>query len=179
MRKFNTILTALIMILFLLHAVFGAMELVGAGYNALKIIARACFGLVVVHTIIGIKLTIDTLRVSRKTGVSYFRENRLFWARRISGLAVMILLCFHMFAFGKTTGGVYQLRPFTTVKLIAQIMLVLSIALHVLTNIRPALIAFGARGLKQHAGDILIVLSVVLLVFITAFIIYYLRWHAF
>ena len=179
MRKFNAILTALIMILFLLHAVFGAMELVGAGYNALKVIARACFGLVVVHTVIGIKLTIDTLRVSRKTGVSYFRENRLFWARRISGLAIMILLCFHMFAFGKTTGGVYQLRPFTTVKLTAQILLVLSIALHVLTNIRPALIAFGARGLKQHAGDILIVLSIVLLVFITAFIIYYLRWHAF
>ena len=91
----------------------------------------------------------------------------------------MILLCFHMFAFGKTTNGVFQLKPFTTVKLIAQILLVLSIALHVLTNIRPALISFGARGLKQHAGAILIVLSLVLLVFITAFIIYYLRWQAF
>ncbi len=179
MRKFNAILTALIMVLFLLHAVFGAMELVGAGYNALKIAARVCFVLVVVHTVIGIKLTVDTLRVSRKTGVSYLRENRLFWARRISGLAVMILLCFHMFAFGKTTDGVFQLKPFTTVKLTAQILLVLSIALHVLTNIRPALIAFGARGLKRHTGDILIVLSIVLLVFITAFIIYYLHWHSF
>ena len=179
MRKLNAILTALIMILFLLHAVFGATELVGAGYNGLKIAARACFVLIVVHTLIGIKLTVDTLCVSRKTGVSYFRENRLFWARRISGLAVMILLCFHMFAFGKTTNGVFQIKPFTTVKLIAQILLVLSIALHVLTNIRPALISFGARGLKQHAGAILIVLSLVLLVFITTFIIYYLRWQAF
>ena len=62
--------------------------------------------------------------------------------------------------------------------MIAQVLFVLSIALHVLTNVRPMLISLGIRPLKRYVPDILIVLSIVLLVFIAAFIIYYLRWKA-
>ena len=81
MRKFNAVLTALIMVLFLLHAVFGAMALVGVNYNALKMLARVCATLIIIHTVIGVKLTIDSLRVWKKTGAPYLRENGLFWAR--------------------------------------------------------------------------------------------------
>ncbi len=178
MRRFNAILTVLIMVLFLLHAVFGAMELFGAGYDALKTLARACATLIIIHAVIGVKLTVDSVRVWKKTRAPYFRENGLFWARRISGLAIMVLIFFHMFAFGQTENGVYQLRPYTTAKMIAQILFVLSIALHILTNVRPMLIALGARPLRRYVPDILVVLSIILLVFIAAFIIYYLRWKA-
>ena len=178
MRRFNAVLTALIMVLFLLHAVFGAMELVGVNYNALKMLARVCATLIIIHAVIGVKLTIDSLRVWKKTGAPYLRENGLFWARRISGLAVMVLIFFHMFAFGHMVDGVYQLKPYGTAKMIAQVLFVLSIALHVLTNVRPMLISLGIRPLKRYVPDILIVLSIVLLVFIAAFIIYYLRWKA-
>ena len=98
------------MVLFLLHAVFGAMELVGVNYNALKMLARVCATLIIIHAVIGVKLTIDSLRVWKKTGAPYLRENGLFWARRISGLAVMVLIFFHMFAFGHMVDGVFSLN---------------------------------------------------------------------
>ena len=178
MRKFNAILTVLIIALFLLHAVFGSIELVGAGYNALKFAARAAAFLILIHTVIGAKLTIDTVRVCKKTGAPYFRENRLFWARRISGFAVMVLLFFHMFAFGKTNNGVYQLKPFTTMKMIAQILLALTLAVHILMNVQPMLISFGLRSIRHYTADIWVVISIVILMFIAAFIVYYLRWQA-
>ena len=179
MRKLNTILTVLIMILFLDHAIFGSLQMFGANnVTVMKVTSRICATLIFIHAVIGVKLTIDSIRVWSKTGAPYFRENGIFWARRISGLAVMILIFFHMFAFGHTVDGVYQLKPYTTGKMIAQILFILSIALHILTNVRPMLIALGARPLKRYVPDILIVLSIVLLVFTAAFIIYYLRWKA-
>lgn len=179
MRKFNTILTVLIIILFLDHAVFGSLQLFGAN-NAMvmKRLARACSALIIVHAVIGVKLTFDAVRVWRRTGAPYFRENSLFWARRLSGVVIMVLIFFHMFAFGKTTGGVYQLKPYTTEKMILQLLLVLSVALHVLTNVRPLLIALGAGSLRRYLPDILVVLAVVLLVSAAAFIVYYFRWQA-
>ena len=166
------------MVLFLLHAVFGAMELAGVHYNGMKRIARVCTALIIIHAMLGVKFTVDSIRVWKKTGAPYFRENGIFWARRISGLAIMILIFFHMFAFGQTVAGVYRLKPFTTTKMILQILFVLALAMHILTNVRPMLIALGARPLKRYVPDILVVLSIVLLVFIAAFILYYLRWIA-
>ena len=179
MRRFNALLTILIMILFVLHAAVESLALIGVGYIDSSFIARANFTLIGIHMLIGIKLSIDTLRACKKSGASYFRENWLFWTRRISGLAVMILLCFHMFAFGYTENGEYHLIPFDTVRLIAQLLLVISIALHVLTNIQPVLIAMGARNLKIYEGNILFVISLILLFFAVAFIIYFLQWQRF
>ena len=179
MRKWNAILTAAILLLFLVHAVLGGFQLLGVGSTAVKIIAWICVGLIAVHTVIGAKLTADTLRVRKKTGVGYFRENTLFWARRVSGFAVMVLLAFHLTAFGDNSGAQYRLAWFDTGKLITQILLVAAIALHVLSNVRPMLISFGIRSLKERAGDILVILSAVMLFLAAAFIVYYLRWNSF
>ena len=180
MRKFNALLTVLIMILFLVHAVFGAYELIGANIQTdfMKITARVCSFLIVIHAIISIKLTIEAIRVWKSTGAPYLRENGIFWARRISGLAIMVLIFFHMFAFGHTVNGIYQLKQYTFLKMCFQLLFVLSIALHVITNVRPMLIALGARSLKKFVPDILLVLSIILILFIAAFIIYYFRWQA-
>ena len=177
MRKWNAILTAAILALFLVHAILGGFQLFGVGSTAVKGIAWAALVLIVVHTAIGIKYTADTLRVWKKTGVSYFRENLLFWARRVSGFAVMILLVLHLTAFGDTSGGAYRLKWFDGARLTVQLLLVAAIALHVLTNVKPMLISFGVRSLKERTGDILFVLSVLLLFFASAFIAYYLRWN--
>ena len=175
MRKFNAILTVLIMILFLDHAIFGSLQLFGANnVMVMKVTSRICAVLIFIHAAIGIKLTIDSIRVWR---APYFRENALFWARRISGAAIMVLIFFHMFAFSSTVNGNLQLKPFTTAKTIMQILFVVSIALHVLTNIRPLFIAIGARSLKRFLPDILVILSIVLIISIAAFIIYYFRWQ--
>ena len=178
MRKVNAILTVLIMILFLGHAIIGSLQLFGANnVMVMKVTSRFCAVLIFIHAAIGIRLTIDSIRVWRKTGAPYFRENALFWARRISGAAIMVLIFFHMFAFSSTVNGNLQLKPFTTAKTIMQILFVVSIALHVLTNIRPLFIAIGARSLKRFLPDILVILSIVLIISIAAFIIYYFRWQ--
>ena len=161
------------MVLFLLHGAFGFAVLTGFSYKALKMLARICAALVIIHTVIGIKLTVDSILVWKKTGTPYLRENGIFWARCISGLAIMILIFFHMFAFGQTVDGVYKLKPYTTAKMAAQILFALSLALHVLTNVRPMLIALGVRPLRRYVPQILIVLSVFLLLFTAAFIFYY------
>ena len=177
MRKWNAILTAAIMLLFLLHAILGGFQLFGVGATALKAVAWAALVLVAAHTLIGVKLTADSIKVWKKTGAGYFRQNKLFWARRVSGFAVMVLLVFHMTAFGYSNGGAYRLRWFTDFKLATQILLIVTLAVHVLMNVRPMLISFGVRGLKKYVGDILFVLSVLLLFMAAAFIVYYLRWN--
>ncbi len=178
MRKVNAILTVLIMILFLGHAIIGSLQLFGANnVMVMKVTARICATLIFIHAVIGVILTVGSIRVWRKTGAPYFRENALFWARRISGAAIMVLIFFHMFAFGHTEGDVYQLKPYTTAKLIKQVLFVLSIAIHILTNIRPLFIALGARSLRRFLPDILVILSIVLIICIAAFIVYYFRWQ--
>ncbi len=177
MRRFNAILTAVILLLFLLHAILGSFQLIGVGNTAVKAAAWVAAVLILIHAVIGVKYTVDTLRVWRKTGVSYFRENRLFWARRVSGFAVMVLLFFHFTAFGENSGSVYRLKYFGTAELSVQVLLAAAIALHVLTNVKPMLISFGIRGLKARAADLLLVLSVLILFFAAAFIVYYLRWN--
>ena len=177
MRKWNAILTAALLALFLAHAILGGFQLLGVGPTALKAAAWAALALALVHALIGVKLTADSIAVWKRTGAGYFRQNKLFWARRVSGFAVLVLLVFHMMAFGYQNGGAYRLRWFTTGKLAAQLLLALALAVHVIANVRPMLIAFGIRGLKKYAGDILFVLSVLLLFMAAAFVVYYLRWN--
>jgi succinate dehydrogenase hydrophobic anchor subunit len=178
MRKLNAILTVFILVLFLLHAVFGSFQIIGIGGGALKVAAWTALVLTVVHMVIGVALTWQTLKALKAAGVSYFKENKLFWARRISGFAIMLLIFFHLTAFGYTENGVYRLYWFTAAKLTTQILLVAAIAVHVITNVKPVLISFGIKSFKRRVADILIVLSVLILFMAVALVIYYLLWNA-
>lgn len=177
MRKWNGILTAVILVLFLAHGIMGSFQLFGVGSNALKHTARAAMTLVLLHGLIGAKLTVDTIRTARKTGVSYIRRNLLFWARRISGFALLVFLVLHMTAFSAGSANAYRLKWFTTGRLVTQLLMVLTLAVHLISNIRPALITFGIRGLQKKTGHILFALSVLLLFMAAALVIYYLRWN--
>lgn len=177
MRKFNSVLTAVIMVLFLIHAVLGSFQMIGVGGTVLKSLSWASAGLAGLHMLIGIKLTADTLRAQKKSGTAYFKENKLFWARRVSGFAVMVLLFFHFTAFGYYSGEAYRLRWFDTGRLVTQILLVIVLAVHIISNVRPMMIALGIKSLKEWTGDILFVISVLLLFAVVGFIVYYLRWN--
>lgn len=177
MRKANAVLSAAILALFLVHAVLGAFQLTGLGSTAAKWAAWAALILILAHTAIGVKLTADTLRVWKRTGVHYFRENALFWARRLSGFAIMVLLGFHMTAFGTGSGGAYRLRWFDGAKLFTQLLLAGAIAVHVISNVKPMLISLGVRALRPRAGELLVILSVLLLFMAAALIVYYIRWN--
>ena len=178
MRKWNGILSAVILVLFLVHGILGGFQLLGAGNIISKVLARGMMALILVHAVIGIILTVKTLQIQKQTGAPYFRNNLLFWARRLSGFAIMILIFFHVAAFSVSEGGLFRLIPFDGFRLAAQILLVIAIAVHVISNAKPMLITFGIRSLRVKAGDILFVITILLLFMAAAFIVYYLRWHA-
>ena len=178
MRRLNAILTAAIMVLFLLHGMMGSMVLLGGNNSALKALAYVSVGLVLCHAVIGCKLTWDTVKAIRKSGKGYFRENLVFWVRRLSGVLVLVLVVFHMLSFSSQGSGLnYRLPWFTGIRLAENLLLVAAIGLHVLSNVRPAAIAFGIPGIKKWAGDILLVLTILLIFMAAAFLFYYHRWN--
>ncbi len=180
MRRINTFVTACIMVLFLVHMITGGMQLMGilrGGIMPLKVMSYIMLAFVVIHMIIGIKLTIDTLRISKKAGVSYFKENRLFWIRRISGIALVFFMASHVFIFtGKGAGAGYRLVNFDIVALVSQILMVISLFVHLITNISPLKIAMGIKDKGNIKTDIIFVFSILLLLAGLAFFVYFLRW---
>lgn len=179
MRKWNAVISIAILILFLLHAVAGGFQMMGllpGGIQVLSVAAWIMTGLIVLHVLIGIKLTVDSLVACKKSGASYFKENKLFWARRISGFAVMLFILLHVLIFLGSNDGVYRLNYFGTIQLIGQLLLVVSLMVHVISNVKPLLISFGIKKLMDYAPDILLILGGVLLFTGAAFLIYYIRW---
>ena len=174
MRKINTVLSILLIVIFMLHGLMGSFMLVGIGSSAGKVLAWIGVAVLVVHTVIGAILTIQTLK---NKGCSYLKQNAVFWARRASGLAILILLFFHIGLFGGIKYGMYILFPFTTVKLVTQLLLIVALFIHLFINIRPLLISLGIISYKERRGDIFLILSVLLLFCVGAVIIYYIGWH--
>ena len=181
-RKWNAVLSAAIVILLLVHMVAGAMQMTGmlqGGIAWLKVLARVMFCLIGLHMLIGIKLTADTLCLQKKAGTSYPKQNRLFRARRISGFALLALVASHLIALsGKMENGAFRLHEFGTAELVTQILLVVSLAVHILTNLTPMLIGLGIRSFRKFLPDLLLILSVLLLAAGAAFAVYFIRWNA-
>ena len=182
MRKQNAVISMVILVLFLFHAIVGAFQLTGVipgGKALMKIAAWVMAGLIAVHFVIGVKLTVDTVKAQKKAGTAYFKENKLFWTRRVSGFAIMIFIVFHVLIFLGSNNGAYRLNLFEGVQLISQILLVMSAAVHVVTNIKPLMIALGVKSYRAFLTDVLFVVSVLLFFMGFAFVVYYLRWNVF
>ena len=177
MRKINTILSVLLLVIFMLHGLMGSFMLLGIGSSAGKILAWVGVAVLAAHTVIGVILTINTLKIYKNAGNSYLKQNAVFWARRASGLAILILMFFHIGLFGGVQDGIYILFPFTTVKLITQLLLVAALFIHLFINIRPLIVSLGIISYKERRGDIYLILSVLLLFSAGAVIIYYIGWH--
>ena len=180
MRKLNAIVTPLIFLLFLVHLIWGSLMLLGVvkgGSLFFSVISYVMMGLVVVHILIGIKLTVDTLQAQKKSKVSYPGANRLFWIRRISGFALVLFMAAHVFLFSVgEKNGAPILKKFSMFPLIIQLLMVLSLLLHLITNIRPLKIALGIEDRKDLKTDVMIILGVSLLLSAIAFLIYFFRW---
>ncbi len=177
MRKINGIIAMIVLALFVIHGLLGALNLMNVATVIVKALSHTMLCLIIIHALISIGLTVRSVRTALKTKAVYLRQNRLFWARRISGALILALVFFHITAFGYTSGGVFRLVPFDVFRLITQILFILSIAVHIITNVRPALITFGVKGLRARTGDILFFISAVLLFMAAGFIIYYIRWQ--
>ena len=177
MRKWNTILSVLMLLIFMIHGIMGSFMLNGVGSSAGKILAWIGVGILVVHTVMGTVLTVQSLRAAKQSGKMYLKQNAIFWARRASGMAILLLLFFHIGLFGKVQNGTYILFPFTTVKMVTQLLFVAAIFIHVFINIRPLLVSLGIISYKERKGDIYLTLSVLLLFIAGSVIFYYIGWQ--
>ena len=101
MRKLNTILSVLLLFICLLHGLMGSFMLLGISSGAGKFLAWIGVGILAAHTVLGLLLTAQTFRASRSGGKLYGKQNALFWARRTSGLAILLMLFFHIGVFGR------------------------------------------------------------------------------
>lgn len=183
MRKINAILAVSILVLFVMHGIFGGFQVMGVlpgGNTFLTVLAWIMMVLLFAHMAVSIRLTADTMHALKMARKSYFRQNQLFWARRISGFAVILFVIFHIIIFlGKGSGTAYRLVYFGNLQLAGQILLVVSVAVHVLCNIRPLFISCGAGSARNYLKDIVLIVGIILLFTGAAMIIYYLRWNVF
>jgi len=181
MRKVNAVISLLLILLFLIHVIAGGFQLfavIPGGNQNLKILSRIMLALLFIHVIIGIKLTIDTLKVSGRTKIVYLKENLIFMLRRISGLMLIVLAGIHVAIFF-SEGKITRLTPFTGMPLAASVLLAVVLLVHILSNIKPLLIALGISNFRNCIKDVFIIFSVILLLAVLAFIFYYFRWNIF
>lgn len=174
MRRVNTLISALLIGIFLLHGILGGFMLLGIGHTVGKMLTWGGMALLAIHTAAGAWLTAETFRAG---GRVYARRNALFWARRASGLAILFFLYFHIGAFAAFDGHAFVLLPFTAAKLLMQLGLTASLGLHIWINIRPFLVSLGVISYKERRGDIELVLSVLLLFMAGTAVMYYIGWQ--
>ena len=179
MRKWNTIISLILIILFLIHAIAGSfqlMKIIPGGNSMMKTISCILMLFLIIHIVIGIKLTFDSIKIGKRSGKFYLRENAVFWTRRITGFAMILLIICHVILF-MNKGEVFRLNNFNEIQLIFSILLVLTLVVHILSNIKPVLIGLGIAGFRAYVKDILLVFAIVLLISSVAFVVYFLRWN--
>ncbi len=180
MRKVNSILAILTMMFFLAHMIWGGLEITGltkGGNPILRMLTHMMILFISLHMILSVILTAQTVRAWRKSGVAYFKQNRLFWIRRISGFALMFFIVSHVLIFrGNVSSAGYRLNYFGGLQLAAQILMVVCLLVHLCCNITPLRISLGIEDKKNIRTDVLLVLSILLLLAGIAFVIYYIRW---
>lgn len=180
MRKLNIVVIVGILLTVLCHILIGSFMLLGADNTIPEVLSCTALTLTGIHAVISSVLTVKTLRIRKKAGAGYFKENLMFWARRISGFAIIIPLVMHVVIFtGTTNGEMYRLVVFDIGRLISQLLFAATLLLHLVINLNPLLMGMGVRQHKGLSGDLCFVLSVVLLLASVGFLIYYIRWVSF
>lgn len=163
MRKINTVLTLLVMLLLLDHMIFGGFYLFGIGNGVIAILAGSMLVLILLHALISMAVTIRAEIVGFKTKARYNKENREFWQRRVSGMFILVLGLVHVFMTGKNEQGIPRIAFLPKIFYAANPALICFIYWHILSNIRPLLISLGIRNIDNKQRIIKIVLTVVTL----------------
>ena len=105
MRKWNNILARVIIVLFLLHALMGSLMLLGVSTISFQPLSWLLLIAVVIHGILGLLSTFMAVKSGKASGRWYVRQNAAFWTKRISGIAILLLLVFHVTAYTTSVNG--------------------------------------------------------------------------
>lgn len=177
MRKINVYITKLILLLLALHTVLGCFQLLRIGSFHCPALGYTLLAACLTHAGIGIYLTLDPVKQSLKTGKWYWRANASFWIIRFSGLAIMLLLGFHLTAFTTVVNGTVFLKEFTLLSLISQLLFVSAIFIHLLYSVKPLLLAEGIMNFKARLAEFILVYVILTLFSILALFAYFIFWN--
>ena len=175
-RALNAVLAVAMIALFAVHSVGNGLQMIGIGLVQPRAVSYALLATTLAHIVIGIVLTIATLRAQREAGVSYFGANKRFWAVRLTGLAIVVLVLLHLVVFWLPDSWPIHLNAFGAPELVYSILLVAAIAVHVMASMQPLMISLGIGSPQGRAIDAIVVLAVIVLIAAVAFAIYFLRW---
>lgn len=178
MRKLNIIIVISLIIIFLIHPIQSAFLLLGFTEKDWNTLAWIGVGLVLIHALIGIYLSADTLKTLWKGQKNYFQGNGRFWLSRISGFLILILMVFHFNAYGEMEDGKYVVFPFTDIKLFFQLGLLLALFIHLFVNVKPLLISLGITDRGKIRKLIFIILTLVLIFVSIAVLYYFFKWYS-
>ena len=82
-----------------------------------------------------------------------------------------------MTAYTTSTDGRFFLKEFTLCGMLSQVLFILAIFVHLAVSIKSMLIAKGTVKFKERTIDWMLILSVMMLFFTVAVIIYYIQWQ--
>ena len=162
---------------FLLHAIFGSLEFVGVWSKTIQtltmVFAFIFLGLFAVHAAIGMILGYRSIDNIDKTKTPYFRENKTFWIRWFSGVALTFTAIGHVIIFLGLMFNWWLMPNVMTLMLIVDILLGISLLVHLLSSMQSFLIDWGI--IMNKVASVAIVICVVLLCvyLITSFVIFY------
>jgi len=177
MRKWNNRLARIIIFLLLLHGLMGSLMLLGLSTVTFTPLSWLLFVVVLIHGVCGILSTVPAIRSGKRSGSWYLGQNAAFWTKRISGIVILILLVFHVTAYTTTVDGRFFLKEFTLLRLLSQIAFILAIFIHLAVSIKSMLIARGNKKFKERTVDWMLVLTVMLLFYTVAVVMYYIQWQ--
>lgn len=176
MKRINAVMAAALLLLLAVHGLGNSLQLFGVGSVVPGVIGWALAVIAVLHFVVGLVLTIDTFRAQKAAGAAYLGLNKRFWTVRFSGFAIAVFAVFHALTFAQFGNGALRLAFFGPIQLAASLMLVVSLAVHVLANLQPLMISLGVPSPKGRAEDLAVVFTVLLLATGIAFVVYFLRW---
>lgn len=175
-RLANAVVAVAMVVLLAVHGVGNALQLVGIGTPTQVVLGWALLVIACLHVLFGIVLTAETLRAQKSAGVSYPGLNKRFWVARISGLAIAVFVIAHVIQFMQVGDGPVRLAYFGSMQLACQILLVVSVVVHVAANAKPLMISLGVPRPGGRALDLALVVSAIMLIAGIAFVVYFCRW---
>ncbi len=143
LRKWNTIAAAVLVGLLLVHGLLGCYRLLGFQTAGGRLLGVIMLGLLVFHASAGFFFSFSAMRNCKFGKPWYLAANWMFWARHISGLAILILIPLHFYTYGvMANNGGFLVLPFPFTRLLAQILLIAAILIHLVLSLRSFLMKF-------------------------------------
>lgn len=139
LRQVNAVVSALLLLTFTLHGVTNGLYLAGVLPAPMKGIAHITELICWIHILIGVYLTVDTARALGKSKASYTGENLRFWAIRISGIMIAVLMLQHV--IGSSHAPSHWVMPIPAI--VNGVLLALAVGVHVVCNMRSQLMSLG------------------------------------